>query len=102
MSSIVPSDRLGKLTFFENHADAWTANSAAMGSSAPVVSALVLKITAAREKFDAAQQARQAAKTATVEFNDAVRAMANAGADVIKQVKVKAAMDGTNTAYNLA
>ncbi|HYO10575.1 MAG TPA: hypothetical protein VER17_16525 [Tepidisphaeraceae bacterium] len=102
MSSIVPQDRVARIEFYENHAAAWTASAVAMGSSAPVVAAVVAKATAARAKFEAAQQARQAAKVATVEFYDAVDAMARAGADVIKQVKVRAAMEGNNNAYNLA
>ena len=100
--SIVPGTRIGKVEFFEARQSAWSTNAVAMGSSAPVVTAWAALVTAARQKFEAQQEARSAAKVATVEFNDAVAAMARAGADIIRQVKAKAGLDGNNTPYNLS
>src|SRR5688572_4375146 len=99
--SLVPSSRIGKVEFYENHMAPWTANAVAIGSSAPEVTALGTKVTAARAAYLAQQEAADAARAATLAFHEAAAAMADAGADVIKKIRAKAATDGNNV-YVLA
>jgi len=100
--SIVPKNLVSKIEFFEDHLAAWAANAVAMGSSAAKVTALQTKTTAARAALVAQREAKIAAKGKTLLLSDAVREMANAGGDIIKEVKVKAANDGSNVPYELA
>lgn len=98
---IIPEKAAEKIVFFEAHHAAWSANSVAIGSSAGEITALQALTTAARAKQVAQRLARQAARTATHEYAQAVAAMARAGSDVIKKIKAKAATGG-DAVYNLA
>jgi hypothetical protein len=100
--SIVPKNLVSKIEFFEDHLAAWAANAVAMGSSAAKVTALQTKTSAARAALVAQREAKIAAKGKTLALSDAVREMADAGGDIIKEVKVKAANDGSNLPYELA
>ena len=101
MSKILPQGAVERVEWFENHNAAWSSNAVAIGTSAAAVASLTTKTTAARSAFNAQQLAFENAKAATQTFKDAVRAMTDAGSDIIKQVKAKAATDG-NTVYTLA
>jgi hypothetical protein len=94
------------VTFFEAHEAPWTTNALAIGTTAAAVTALAALTATARAKQVAQAAAQEAARTATNEYKNAIIAMATAGADIIKQVKVKAALAGGGAAgdaiYNLA
>jgi hypothetical protein len=99
--SLIPPTIDGKIQFFQSKNSPWTTNSAAIGTSAAAVSALNTKVSTAQTKLAAAIAAREAAKTATTDLKLAVRDMQNAGSDIIKQIRAKAATDGDNV-YVLA
>ncbi|MEA2711480.1 MAG: hypothetical protein QOF78_4081 [Phycisphaerales bacterium] len=99
---IVPHKPAEKITWFEAHEDPFTTNAVAIGTTAAAVSALVALTTAARAKQVAQAAAQEAARTATNEYKDAVAAMAQAGSDILKAVKAKAAAVGGNSVFNLA
>lgn len=102
---IVPDTRLGKIEFYEAHISPWTTNAVAIGLTAGSVTALGTLTTNARKAFDAAEAARQAAKTATQAYYDAVRAMHSgpgAGADMIELIKNKAQTTNNPSVYTLA
>lgn len=102
---IVPDNRLGKIEFYEAHISPWTTNAVAIGLTAGSVTALGTLTTNARKAFDAAEAARQAAKTATQAYYDAVRAMHSgpgAGADMIELIKNKAQTTNNPSVYTLA
>lgn len=102
MSSILPNGKIEKVQWCETHKDAWTTNSAGMGSSAATITAWAAKVVAARAKYENQKMLQQAARVATVEFHDAVADLSRSTSDIIKQVKTKASIDGNNDAYNLA
>jgi hypothetical protein len=101
MSNTLPRGAVERVAFFENHVPVWQAVAATIGTSTGAVTALQAKTLAARDAYNAQQLAFDQAKAATQTFHDTVAAMTRAGADVIKQVKAKAATDG-NAVYTLA
>lgn len=102
---VVPDSRLGKIEFYEAHIAPWTTNAAAVGLTPASVTALGTLTTQARAAFNAAEAARQAAKAATQNFYDKVRAMHSgpgAGQDMIDTIRVFAETKNEPNVYNLA
>jgi hypothetical protein len=105
---VVPDTRLGKIEFYELHALAggpWAANAAAIGLTPAAVTTLGTLTAQARAAFNAAEAARQAAKAATQNFYDKVRAMHSgpgAGADMIEAIKNYAQTKNDPNVYTLA
>jgi hypothetical protein len=99
--SLIPPTIDGKIQFFQSKNSPWSTNAVAIGTTAAAVSALNTKVSTAQTKLAAAIAAREAAKTATTDLQLAVRDMQNAGSDIIKQIRAKAATDGDNV-YVLA
>lgn len=99
--SLVPVKLVEKVQFYENHVEPWTTNAVAIGTTAPIMTDLSTKVTAARAAYVAQQAARDEAKAATLTFQLAVAAMAAAGSDVIKQIRAKAGASG-DAVYSLA
>jgi hypothetical protein len=93
--SLVPDTVSGKINFFQSKNTPWAANAVAIGTTSTAVTALATKVTTAQTKLAAQVAAQQAAKNATADLHAAVRDMATAGADIIKQIRAKAATDGS-------
>lgn len=100
-NGIVPDTIDGKIQFFQSKVTPWTTNATAIGTTSTVVTAMGTKVTTASTKLAAAVAARAAAKTATLDLKAAVRDLGTAGADIIKQIRAKAATDGVSV-YVLA
>ena len=103
--SIVPSSRLGKIEFYEQHIAPWTAHAAALGLQAEPVAELATATGEARAAYDAHLAAQQAARTATQNFYEKVRLMHNApgkGADMIAAIKNHAETTNNPEVYILA
>lgn len=87
---IVPDSRLGKIEFYEAHIAPWLVNPSKIGLTPTQVTNLETLTEAARTAFNAAESARAAAKAATQNFYDKVRAMHSgpgAGSDMIDTIK---------------
>jgi len=88
MPPIVPETESGRLHFYETHIPVWAAAPpATLGLSAAQVSELNDLTLAAREAFIAAQQARDAAKAATLELHQRLDAMHDLGSNIIETIK---------------
>ncbi len=98
---IVPKNSVEKIEFYENHNTPWAANATAIGTSTTTVSALNTLTVAARTAYNAQQAAQTTAKAATLTLQNAVDAMQVAGANIIQQIKTKAATTG-DSVYSLA
>src|SRR5258705_3241643 len=98
---VLPPPRVGRVQFCGRHTPPFTANAVAIGTTTTAVTDLQTKTVAARAAFNAQQEAQNAAKSATNTYNLAVRAMTDAVADILKQVKTKAALSG-DAVYSLA
>jgi hypothetical protein len=99
---LVPITHHGKIQYFQNKEIPWGDHAAQIGTSPAAVADLAAKVAAAREKLAAQAQAAQAARSATADLRAAIRDMAQAGADIIKQIRAKAAADGGDDVYVLA
>lgn len=102
---VVPDNRLGKIEFYESHLPPWTTNAAAIGLTPASVTALGTLTTAARSAYNAHVAALEAARAATANFYDKVRAMHSgpaAGADMIQTIKTYAQTKNDPTVYVLA
>src|SRR5687768_14903066 len=98
---IVPTKIPAKVQFYQQRVTPWTTNATAIGLSTAEMTTMSAKVTAAVDALEAHNVARQAAKDATVVLYDAVRAVGDYGADLIKKIKGKAGQDGDNV-YALA
>jgi hypothetical protein len=101
MSSILPADKVGRIEWSENHNAPLSTNAVAVGTTAAAVTDLATKTSTARAAYNAQQAAQNAAKAATIDFNLAVDAMTVAAANILKQIKAKAAVAGDGV-YALA
>lgn len=101
----VPTSRLGKIQFYEDHLPAWLTNAEAIGLTEVKLAEFSPLVVAARTAYDAQQAALNAARAATVSFHNAVRAMhsdSGAGADLIKTIRAYAESTGNPNVYVLA
>jgi hypothetical protein len=102
---IVPDSRLGKIEFYEAHLAPWTSNAAGIGVLPAAVTSLGTMTAAARAAYNAHIAAESAAKAATKNFYDKVRAMHSgpgAGSDMIDTIKTYAATKNDPNVYVLA
>jgi hypothetical protein len=95
MAAIVPKTVLDKISFFTSHVPRWAEDPPAIGTTAEHVARVQDKLDAAKAANAAREQAIIAARGATLRLKIALAELANAGAQVIGQVKAKAIMDGT-------
>ena len=98
---LMPKKKIEQLGFCEAHVEPWTDNAVAIGSSAPTVADFSTKTTAARAAYVVKQAAEEAVRNANADFDMALLAATTAAADIIKQVRAKAATSG-NSIYTLA
>lgn len=99
--SVVPKKTVERIQFYEDHTAPWAANAVAIGSTTTLVTDLTTKTTAARAAYDAQQAAQNVAKAATLTLENAMRALSQAGSDIIFQIRAKAGASG-NSVYALA
>lgn len=99
---LIPDSKIGKIQFFQSKVSPWTTNALAIGTTAAEVTAMNTKLTAAQDALDAQIAAYASAKTATNALDNTIDALMNAGTDIIKQVRTKAAIVGGDSVYNLA
>jgi len=101
--SLYPNTKPGKIGYFNSKIAPWTTNAVAIGTTSAAVTALNTLVTTAQTKLDDQIAAEQAVKTATASADAAVAAMVAAGADIIKNIRAKAANSADpNTVYDLA
>lgn len=106
--SVVPESRLGKIQFYESHTLAggpWATNAVAIGLLPTSVTTLGTLTMQARAAYNAAEAARQAAKTATQNLYDKVRALHSgpgAGQDMIDTIRLWAETKNDLNVYTLA
>jgi hypothetical protein len=100
---IMPDKKIEQLQFCESHWPVWTANAAAIGVAPAAVLAFKNTTIAARTAYDAAQNARNAARAATTTQDGALGQMRTAAADIIRSIKAFAEQQANPDAvYGLA
>jgi hypothetical protein len=98
---LIPKSKSGTVAFYQSKIAPWQTNAVAIGTSAPEVTALDARLTAAQSAIAAQVAAKAAAETATATADEAVRLLEQAGADIIRQIRAKGAIVGASV-YALA
>ena len=99
---IIPDGRTERINFFENRLTIWAQNAAAIGIDPTQATQIAGLTVQARTLFNAAQVARDNAKSATQAQNEAIDAMAAYGSDLIKTIKAYAETESDPGVYNTA
>jgi hypothetical protein len=99
--SLVPRKSIDAVQFFENHIAPWNSHATQIGTTTAAITDLTTKAAAARANYDAQQTAQDAAKTATMAFQNSVEVLRLAGAAIIKNIRSKAETTGVGV-YELA
>ena len=94
MAAIVPNTVSDKITFFTSHVTGWAADPLAIGTTAERVALVQAKLDEAKAARLARAQAVDAARSATLRLKMALAELSHVGAQVIAEVKAKAAVDG--------
>ena len=100
--SVLPDSRIERIEWFEQRLAAWVANATDIGLTNEQVTQLQAEIAAARVAYNAAQQARDDSRSATVAFHDAEGTMTSDGRDLIKTIKAFAETSNDPNVYVLA
>jgi hypothetical protein len=98
---LFPKSNEGKILFVQSKVTPWSTNATQIGTTTTAVTSMGTLATTAQAKLLAAVEARDASKNATADLDAAVRAMGTAAADIVKQIRAKAATDGDDV-YLLA
>lgn len=99
---IVPSNRLQRLEFYEQHIEGWITNATALGLAGPAMTALGVAIANARSAYSASLAARLASKAATQAFYEELAAAHKLGSEAIELIKNKAQSTNDPSIYTLA
>src|SRR5947209_815567 len=99
--AIVPDKKQDKISWYQSKITPWTTNATAIGVLASNVASLGTLTTTAQTALNAQTTAEAAFRTSVNVANDAVAAMATAGADLISAIRTKGRTGG-NTVYDLA
>lgn len=103
--SVIPKSNTEKINFFENRLALWASNAATIGIDATQATQIAGLTVQARAAFDAAQIARNAAKSATIAQNEAIEAidaMGAYGADLVKTIRAYAETNEDPAVYPAA
>jgi hypothetical protein len=99
---VVPSKKLLKLEFYEQHEVVWTAEQANIGLAATDPTTLATKNAATRAAYQNHLAAQQNAKAATQGWYDALADLSTFGAGLINKIRAKANTGGGAATYTLA
>ena len=99
--SLVPKKKPERTTFFASKISPWTTNSAALNVEPAAVATLDTRVEAARDAQATFVAARAAARSAGINYDQAVRGMTLAGTAIISQIRTTA-QTGGDAIYALA
>ncbi|KAA0215859.1 MAG: hypothetical protein DYG94_06800 [Leptolyngbya sp. PLA3] len=98
----VPDKIAERLAFYEQHTPVWAAAAASIGLSSTQLTALASLVNDARNAFDDAQAARSASRAATTVQTNAMSALSEFGADLIKTIRAFAETSNDPNVYAVA
>lgn len=100
--SVIPRTVIGKIEFCEAHLAVWAANPTAIGITALQVSDLAALVAQARADYDAAEAARNGARSAIETRNISVGSMFDLVADLVKTIRAFAETTNDPSVYPAA
>ena len=99
---VVPKTIHGRIAFFENRVDLWTANADRIGLTPAQTDALAARAAAARDAYCTALTARDHAVSATEAQNVAVGELADLGGDLVNTIRAYALANNDPAVFALA
>jgi hypothetical protein len=102
MGKVLPATRVRRIEFCESHLGVFAERADSIGTTDAAVADLADKTAATRAAYEAARVARNAARSATLAYHLAAAALTLGAADIVKQVKAKAATTADDGVYALA
>jgi hypothetical protein len=102
MGRIIPTTRTEQLDFFLQHQSLWLEHAEALGIPQSQLDKLDVRVEAAGEKREAADQARIASRSATQEWHAAAAQLMEVGSAVVAHIKARAELTGNPGLYSLA
>lgn len=99
---VLPPTNLAMIEWFEQRVASWVGDPTAIGLTAEQTTSLLSLTSTARAGYQAAQQARNASKAATVTFHNGADELRDYGADLIKTIKAFAEASDNPEVYALA
>ncbi|MEO1716609.1 MAG: hypothetical protein AAFR76_05810 [Planctomycetota bacterium] len=99
---VIPNGKAERISFFEIRLNDWAANAAAIGLDTSEATQIAGLTAQARAAFNAAQEARANALSATQTQDDAIDAMVAYGADLVKTIKAFAETNEDPGVYTTA
>ena len=97
----VPQTHAEKIQYFQAHIAKWLENADAIGLSAAEVAEIEAKTLAARQALNQRNEARAAARSATLGLKMALAELSEAGSQAIMKIRTRAATYG-NSVYAMA
>ncbi len=96
---VIPKTRRAQIEFFEQRLDAWAADPGSIGLTAAQVAQLAADVTDARERYLAAEQARNASRSATLGYHAATDTLTRGGRDLVATIKAFAEASDDREVY---
>jgi hypothetical protein len=90
----IPDSNQGTIDYLQSKMTPWGDNAVAIGTTAARVTAMGTLITQAQDAMAAQVAAAQASKNATTACNNAIMALHQAGAEILKQIDTQAGITG--------
>jgi hypothetical protein len=100
--AVVPSKKLPRLEFYEQHEPVWTSEQANIGLAATDPTTLATKNAAARAAYENHLAAQQNARAATQGWYEALADLSTFGAGLINKIRARASTGGGLATYTLA
>lgn len=102
MSNVIPQPKMDYLLFCQTHITPWTDHAAAIGLTAPMVEAWKSLYTEAQASWNAAKEAREAAKGATMVSDQNIALSRASTAELVRLIKNYALTQNDPMVYALA
>lgn len=102
MATTLPRKKAEKIQYFQDRIPLYTTNQAAIGASSADITAITALTTAARDAFNAYNEAVVVAKQLLGDADIAINAMAEKGAVIIEGARLKAKATGNESVYTMA
>lgn len=99
---VQPDKKLEQINFALNHIDVWTTAAAQIGLTTAQATLVKTSATTASDSYQAALQARQASKAATMKADDDLKAMKEAVAEAVKSIRLYAETTNNEQVYATA
>lgn len=97
--AVLPKTRRAQIEWFESRVGAWSDDPGAIGLTEGQVAELAANVAAARAKYEQAERARNASRSATVGYHAAADTLVQGGRDLVATIKAFAEASDDREVY---